>query len=130
VRLLLDTHLLLWWVTGDRRLSKQTRGLIASPGNAVAVSAASFWEIAIKIGLRRIEIDLGELLSSIAEDAFEELPVRANHTLHLASLPLLHNDPFDRLLIAQAIAEDCRLVTRDESVLAYSMVPGFDPIQA
>jgi len=130
VRLLLDTHLLLWWVTGDRRLSKQTRGLISSTGNAVAVSAASFWEIAIKIGLRRIDIDLAELLASIAEDAFEELPVRANHTLHLASLPPLHNDPFDRLLIAQAIAENCRLVTRDESVLAYAVVPGFDPIQA
>jgi len=130
VRLLLDTHLLLWWVTADRRLAKQTRDLIAAAENEVVVSGASFWEIAIKIGLRRIDINLGELLAALADDSFEELPVRAKHTLQLTSLPALHNDPFDRLLIAQAITEGYRLVTRDESILAYSAVAGFEAIRA
>ncbi len=126
MRLLLDTHPFLWWVSADRRLSKPTRELIASPENQVAVSAATFWEIAIKIGLRRIDVDLGELVSALSEDAFEELPVRARHTLTLTSLPALHSDPFDRLLIAQAITEGYKLVTRDESILAYDSVAGFD----
>ncbi len=129
MRLLLDTHVVLWWVAGDRRLSKRTRDLISSPDNEVAVSAASYWETAIKIGLGRIDIDLVELSSALSEDGFDELPVRARHTLKLASLPRLHADPFDRLLIAQAISEQYILVTRDESILAYAS-PEFEPTRA
>jgi PIN domain nuclease of toxin-antitoxin system len=130
VRLLLDTHVLLWWVSADRRLSTETRDLIAATDNEVAVSAASFWEIAIKISLRRIEIDLQQLLTVVKADGFEELPVRAAHTVLLPSLPPLHNDPFDRLLIAQAIAEGHKLVTRDAAILGYTAVEGFNPLPA
>lgn len=130
MRLLLDTHILLWWVAGDRKLSKPLRLAIASNENEVAVSAATFWEIAIKKHLGRIEIDLSELLEAVNADGFEEIPLRAAHTLRLESLPDLHRDPFDRLLIAQSIAEGRRLVTRDESIVAYAGIAGFDPLTA
>jgi PIN domain nuclease of toxin-antitoxin system len=126
MRLLLDTHILLWWVMADRRLSKTLAKVIASPENDVAVSAASIWEIAIKRALGRIEVDLEELLSSMMADGFTELPLRFAHSLRLESLPRHHDDPFDRILIAQSIAEGRRLVTKDAVILAYAGLGGFD----
>ncbi|HET8772541.1 MAG TPA: type II toxin-antitoxin system VapC family toxin [Thermoanaerobaculia bacterium] len=128
MRLLLDTHILLWWVTADRRLSKALANTLASPENDVAVSAASIWEIAIKRSLGRIDVDLDELLSSMTADGFSELPVRFAHSLRLESLPRHHDDPFDRLLIAQSVAEGRRLVTKDEAILGYAGIAGFDPL--
>jgi len=130
VKLLLDTHILLWWVGGDRKLPKSLREIITSPENDVCVSAATFWEIAIKLRLGRIDIDLEELRAAVGADGFVELPVQIAHTLRLSALPEHHRDPFDRLLIAQAIAEGKRLVTSDESILAYAGVAGFDPLSA
>ena len=129
MRLLLDTHILLWWVSRDRRLTKSLRLLIGSGENEVAISAATFWEIAIKKQLGRIEIDLAELQEAVKADGFEEMPIRFAHTMHLEPLPTLHRDPFDRLLIAQSIAEGRRLVTRDESIIAYAGLSGFDPLK-
>ncbi|HYK05186.1 MAG TPA: type II toxin-antitoxin system VapC family toxin [Thermoanaerobaculia bacterium] len=126
MRLLLDTHILLWWVMADRRLSKPLAGIIASPESDIAVSAASIWEIAIKRALGRIEVDLDELLSSMTADGFTELPLRFGHSLKLESLPRHHDDPFDRILIAQSIAESRRLVTKDDLILAYTGLSGFD----
>jgi PIN domain nuclease of toxin-antitoxin system len=120
MRLLLDTHVLLWWVTADRKLSAAVRELMSDGENRVFISAATFWEIAIKQTLGRIEIDLRSLRDAIAEDGFEELPVNVEHTLQLSALPLTHRDPFDRLLIAQSIAEMAVLVTRDDAVHAYA----------
>lgn len=128
MRLLLDTHILLWWVMGDRRLSKSLAAIVASPENDVAVSAASIWEIAIKRSLGRIDVDLDELLSSMNADGFAELPMRFGHALRLESLPRHHDDPFDRILIAQSIAEGRRLVTKDEAILGYAGIAGFDPL--
>ncbi|HUP62194.1 MAG TPA: type II toxin-antitoxin system VapC family toxin [Thermoanaerobaculia bacterium] len=128
MRLLLDTHILLWWLMADRRLPKALAATLASAENDVAVSAASIWEIAIKRTWGRIEIDLDELLSSITADGFTELPLRFGHSLRLESLPRHHDDPFDRILIAQSIAEGRRLVTKDESILAYAGLAGFDPL--
>lgn len=128
MRLLLDTHILLWWVTADRRLSKSLANTLASPENDVAVSAASIWEIAIKRSLGRIQVDLDELLSSMTADGFAEVPVRFGHPLGLEALPRHHDDPFDRILIAQSIAEGRRLVTKDDAILGYAGVPGFDPL--
>lgn len=130
MRLLLDTHVLLWWVTGDRRLSKETTALIADSEHEIAVSAATFWEIAIKKGLGRIDVDLEELHEEVRGSAFEELPVRIAHTISLDGLPPKHTDPFDRLLIAQAIVETRQLVTRDEAILRYADVSGFAPLKA
>lgn len=126
MRLLLDTHILLWWLMSDRRLSKTLADVVASPDNDVAVSAISIWEIAIKRALGRIEVDLDELLSSMTADGFTELPLRFGHSLNLVSLPRHHDDLFDRMLIAQSIAEGRRLVTKDASILAYLGLPGFD----
>jgi PIN domain nuclease of toxin-antitoxin system len=130
MRLLLDTHILLWWAAGDRRLSKDMRAVIASPDSEIAISAATFWELAIKQQLRRIDIDLEELHKAVQADGFVEMPVEIAHTLQLRALPDLHRDPFDRLLIAQSIESGSRLVTRDEQILSYADVPGFDPLSA
>lgn len=130
MRLLLDTHILLWWVAGDRKLPRSLRDRITSAENDVSVSAATFWEIAIKMSLGRIDIDLEELRAAVNADGFTELPVQIAHTLRFQELPDHHRDPFDRLLIAQSIADGHRLVTRDESILAYTGVAGFDPLSA
>jgi PIN domain nuclease of toxin-antitoxin system len=130
VRLLLDTHVLLWWVAGDRRLAKTTKALIRDGANEIAVSAATFWEIAIKKSLGRIDIDLEELRQDVRAAGFDELPVKFVHTIHLDGLPPKHTDPFDRLLIAQAIAETRQLVTREEAILRYSDVSGFAALRA
>lgn len=128
MRLLLDTHILLWWMTADRRLSKSLARVLASAENDIAVSAASIWEIAIKRTLGRIDVDLDELLSAIGAQGMAEIPIRFAHSLRLADLPRNHDDPFDRILIAQAIAEGRRLVTGDDAILAYAGVAGFDPL--
>ncbi len=130
MRLLLDTHILLWWAAGDRRLSKDVRTAIVAPDNEIAVSAATFWELAIKQQLRRIDIDLAELRGAVEADGFAEMPVEIAHTLQLRTLPDLHRDPFDRLLIAQSIESGCRLVTGDEQILSYAGTAGFDPLNA
>jgi len=130
MRLLLDTHILLWWVMGDRRLPRTIAGMIASGENDIAVSAASLWEIAIKRSLGRIDVDLDELLSSMSADGFVELPLRFAHALSLKSLPRHHDDPFDRILIAQSIADGRRLVTQDARILNYGGVGGFDAISS
>jgi PIN domain nuclease of toxin-antitoxin system len=128
MRLLLDTHILLWWLMGDRRLPKTLASALASPDHDVAVSAASLWEVAIKHSLGRIKVDVDELVSSIASDGFSELPVLFHHALKLRFLPRRHDDPFDRILIAQSLVEGRRLVTTDKAILAYGDVAGFDPL--
>ena len=127
MRLLLDTHILLWWVMADRRLSKVIAKVLTSAENDIAVSAASLWEITIKRGLGRLEIDLDELVSTIAADGFSELPMRFVHARKLEVLPRHHDDPFDRILIAQSIVEGRRLVTTDQAILDYVGLAGFDP---
>lgn len=128
MRLLLDTHILLWWVMGDRRLTKGLAAVVASAENDVAVSAATMWEITIKQMLGRIDVDLEELRASIAADGFSELPLRFSHSLKLQSLPRHHDDPFDRILIAQSIAEGRQLMTKDADILRYRGVDGFNPL--
>jgi len=127
MRLLLDTHILLWWVMADRRLSKVIAKVLTSAENDIAVSAASLWEITIKRALGRLEIDLDELVSTIAADGFSELPMRFVHARKLEVLPRHHDDPFDRILIAQSIVEGRRLVTTDQAILDYVGLAGFDP---
>jgi PIN domain nuclease of toxin-antitoxin system len=124
MRLLLDTHILLWWVMADRRLPKTVGEMISSAENDVAVSAASMWEIAIKRALGRIDVELDALVAAIAGDGFSELPVRFEHAVQVESLPRHHDDPFDRLLIAQSIREARGLVTTDRLIAAYARMPG------
>ena len=119
MRLLLDTHIFLWAVAGSPLLKAATRRLIESV-DEVYVSAASLWEVAIKARLGKIEADPDELVAAIELSGFIELPVRASHAAAVARLAMHHNDPFDRLLVAQAIAEPLKLLTADAVLARYS----------
>jgi PIN domain nuclease of toxin-antitoxin system len=118
MRLLLDTHVFLWAVAGSARLKPATRRVIES-ADQVYVSAASIWEVATKARLGKIEVDQDELVAAIEASGFQELPVRAAHAAGVARLALHHNDPFDRLLIAQAMAEPLRFLTADAELVRY-----------
>ncbi len=120
--ILLDTHVFLWWMADDRRLGKRSRQLILSPDNAVQVSAASLWEIAIKHALGRLKFpkEPARLLPKIIADyGFRELAITGKHALAAGSLPPIHPDPFDRMLIAQANLEGLILLTADSIVRQY-----------
>jgi PIN domain nuclease of toxin-antitoxin system len=119
MRLLLDTHVFYWSFYERKRLSKKTLELIAG-AEAIYVSSASIWEIAIKVRLGKMNADPEEMLAYIGESGFEELPIFSRHAVLVAQLPLYHSDPFDRLLIAQAISEPLRLVTSDAQLQQYS----------
>jgi PIN domain nuclease of toxin-antitoxin system len=118
MRLLLDTHVFLWAVTANRRLKSSAREFL-SRADAVYVSAASLWEIAIKTRLGKIEADAAFLVDAIDSSGFHELAVSAHHAAAVANLPLHHSDPFDRLLLAQAFSEPLRFVTADAVLAAY-----------
>jgi PIN domain nuclease of toxin-antitoxin system len=122
VRLLLDTHLLLWAAASSKRLPREARALIENASNEVYFSAASIWEIAIKSGLGRkdFRIDLGALQTALPEMGLVELPVSAAHAVGVTKLPRIHRDPFDRLLIAQSITEPLALLTNDALLARYS----------
>lgn len=118
MRLLLDTHVFIWALTDSRQLKTEVRAYLAA-AQAVYVSAASIWEIAIKSRLGKIDGDAQAFAAAIAVSGFLELPVTASHAAAVAALPLHHGDPFDRLLLAQAFSEPLRLVTADRTLLAY-----------
>ena len=122
MRLLLDTHLLLWAAASSRRLSQEARALIEDEANDVHFSAASLWEIAIKSALGRSDfrIDVAALAAALPAMGLAELPVTSAHAVAVTRLPALHRDPFDRLLIAQSLAEPLVLVTNDAALARYS----------
>jgi PIN domain nuclease of toxin-antitoxin system len=119
MRLLLDTHVFLWAVTGSSKLKASSRRLIES-ADEVYVSAASIWEITIKSRLGKLDADTTELVAAIATSGFVELPVRSVHAAATHRLPLHHNDPFDRLLVAQAMSEPLRLLSADAILGRYT----------
>ncbi len=115
MRLLVDTHLLLWAAARSRRLPKEARLLLQDPANEVFFSAASLWEVVIKAALRKpdFKVDVALLRPALAEMGFVELAVSGAHAERLAILPALHKDPFDRMLVAQSLAEPLVLLTND-----------------
>lgn len=119
MRLLLDTHIVLWALAGHVRLPSEAKRLMKA-AEAVYVSAASIWEVAIKQRLGKLKVAPADLLAGIDEAGFLELPVRAVHAARVADLALIHTDPFDRLLVAQAISEPLRLVTSDAALQQYT----------
>jgi PIN domain nuclease of toxin-antitoxin system len=118
MKLLLDTHALLWWLEGPQLLSKEARNAVRDGRNAVYVSAAVAWEIVIKKGLGKIEVP-DNLEEALAQNRFLALPILVSHALAVEKLPLHHRDPFDRMLIAQAVHEGLTLVSRDSQVRQY-----------
>ena len=120
MNLLLDTHVLLWWLAGAPQLSEATVEVIADPANLVAVSAASIWEISIKAALGKLRTD-ASIAEAVAEAGFEPLPIDFAHAEAAGALPDHHRDPFDRMLIAQAMIEGFVIVTRDPAFAAYGV---------
>jgi PIN domain nuclease of toxin-antitoxin system len=118
VHLLLDTHIFLWMVSDDDRLSDTARSLIQK-AESRHISAASLWEIAIKARLGKLRADVDELLVEIGPSGVVELPVTSRHAAEVGRLPLHHTDPFDRMLIAQSICEPLYLLTADEKLSRY-----------
>lgn len=121
MRLLLDTHLLLWAAGPSPRLSSQARKLIGDPENELHASTASLWEIAIKGALKRPDFPVDVLLfrRNLLNNGYRELVVTGEHAVAVATLPPLHRDPFDRMLVAQSIIEGITLLTSDPRVAQY-----------
>ena len=119
-RLLVDTHALLWWLTDDAGLSDAARAALADPANDVLVSTASVWEIAIKRALGKLQAP-DDLPDHIAAQGFGWLPVAAEHAWRVRDLPPHHRDPFDRLLVAQALSERMAIISADARFGAYGV---------
>lgn len=121
MKLLLDTHLLLWAAGQPEQLSGEARGLIEATENELFFSAASLWEIAIKRGLGRadFQVDVRLLRRGLLDNGYSELAITSEHAIAVDSLPSIHKDPFDRILVAQAMAEGITLLTSDALVAQY-----------
>lgn len=120
-RLLLDTHALIWALSNPRRLPARVVKSIRHPETDVYVSAVSTWEIAIKAALRKIDADVAAVVRAMRAATFDELPIAISHTVRLRSLPNHHHDPFDRLLVAQAIEERLTIVSHDPLIARYDV---------
>jgi PIN domain nuclease of toxin-antitoxin system len=119
MRFLFDTNAFLWYFSGDERM-QSVSGLINAEDTEVYISAVSWWEIAIKTSIGKLEADITALQNAAKMYGFEELPLLARHALALKDLPPIHNDPFDRMLIAQAITEPMRFITGDKTLQEYT----------
>ena len=129
MRLLLDTHVLLWWLSDDRKLAKNARDIIANSDNDVLVSSASAWEISTKAASGRLEIELDDLESALVKNGFRPLPIGLQHALTAGRLPNVHLDPFHGMLVAQATVEELRLVSHDRVFERYGLAAeGLPPI--
>ena len=122
MRALLDTHAFLWFINDDPRLSERALEVISDGANELLFSAASGWEIAIKAGLGKLEVP-GDtttyLRDQLSRNAVEILPVYLDHALHVQDLPPLHSDPFDRLIVSQAIRESVPMISADPQISLY-----------
>ena len=124
MRVLIDTHTLLWFVLNDRQLSRAADAFITDPTNDVSVSPATYWEIAIKVGKKKLNLfaPYDDFMSrGIQGNDFQILPIETRHTSLLTSMPMHHNDPFDRLLIAQALVEQMSIVSVDAAFDSYGV---------
>jgi PIN domain nuclease of toxin-antitoxin system len=118
MKILLDTHVLLWWLDKPGSLSAAAYRAIADRDNTVFVSAASIWEITIKKSIGKLVIS-DDFEAAIQKNAFVHLPVTSTHAFGLTALPDFHRDPFDRMLVAQSICEGMTIVTRDPNIIKY-----------
>ncbi|MGV8917619.1 MAG: type II toxin-antitoxin system VapC family toxin [Pseudomonas sp.] len=119
MRVLLDTHVLLWALSDDPKLTPKARKLIES-ATEIYFSAATFWEMSIKVGLGKLEVDLEEVRDYCRKSGFIELPIAIEHAIAVKDLEHHHRDPFDRLIVATAITEPMRLITADALVAKYT----------
>jgi PIN domain nuclease of toxin-antitoxin system len=120
MKLLLDTHILIWWLSEASRLSQTEIDLITDADNFIFVSAATAWEIAVKKMIGKLEAP-NDLPAALGINNFLELPITIEHSQKLYQLPLHHNDPFDRIMVAQAMSEDLTFMTRDAKIALYDI---------
>ncbi len=120
MKFLLDTHTLIWWLANDVTLSEKAKTVIANPDNLIFISAASVWEIAIKKQIGKLNIP-DDLEIQIEQNDFQPLPINISHAAYIEKLPLHHKDPFDRIIIAQAICEKMKIITRDQKFDSYQV---------
>lgn len=124
MRLLLDTHVWLWWMLGSSKIGKKAQRIMFDPETTLYFSAASAWEIAIKYSIGKLPLPAppaSYIAARAAGGDFRVIDVRLEHALAVADLPRHHDDPFDRLLVAQSVAEGCRLVTADRRLAMYDV---------
>ena len=122
MKVLLDTHTFLWWITDDPKLSLRVRGIISDGENEVFISAATGWEIAIKAQIGRLKLPDEPrrfILEQLKINGMKSLPIEMRHALHISTLPIHHQDPFDRMLVAQCLAENLPLVSSDSAFDTY-----------
>jgi PIN domain nuclease of toxin-antitoxin system len=120
MRLLLDSHVVVWWALFPGRLRSDARGAMIDPANEIFISAASIWELGLKIARGKLRLPAGYAAHLLAH-GFDELPVSIAHASWATALPPLHGDPFDRLLIAQALEKGLVLVTSDQAIMRYDV---------
>jgi PIN domain nuclease of toxin-antitoxin system len=124
MKYLLDTHAFLWFVSDDDRLSSKARSIIKNNNNEVYFSAASAWEMSIKIRLGRLTIEEGLepfIVKQLAENNFSTLAITIFHSIYTSKLPEIHKDPFDRMIVAQAQVEDLSIISKDKNIKKYSV---------
>jgi len=117
MRVLLDTHILIWYLEGNQDLSRTRRHIIINPANEIFVSSASLWEIAVKISVGKLKISrsLSDILQQLSTQSIEILPIKSGRILQVATLPFHHRDPFYRMIIAQAQVEFLSIITHDDA---------------
>lgn len=115
MRLLLDTHTLLWWLSDDQQLGSRARELIADPANDVLISVVSLWDVVVKLRVGKLRADIGEITAAARAQGFALLGITPAHLSVLAELPMHHRDPFGHLLIAQAMVEQALFVSSDQA---------------
>jgi len=123
MNILLDTHVLWWFLRGNEKIPTTTRDTIFDSQNIIYISIASIWEVAIKMSIGKLSFDGGidGFINAIEDENFELLGISTEHTKTVANLPFIHRDPFDRMLVAQAITENIPIMTTDANVLKYGM---------
>jgi PIN domain nuclease of toxin-antitoxin system len=119
VKFLLDNHALLWWLADDDQLGGAAREVVADPANDILISMVSLWEIAVKVRIGKLQADIEEIISAVQRDGFTLLDGGMAHLVTLAGLPMHHRDPFDHLLIAQAMTEDATFMSEDRNATRY-----------
>lgn len=121
MKYLLDTHIILWWLTEPNKIANKARKIICDKKENIFISSASFWEMAIKKSIGKLILP-GNIIEILSGEGFEILPITAKESLSVADLPLIHADPFDRMLIIQAKLNDLVLITCDEKIINYPVV--------
>lgn len=121
MKYLLDTHVVLWWLTEPEKIHTKARKIIQDRSNEIFISGASFWEIAIKKSIGRLTLP-HNLLETIAIESFKILPIMPEECIGVADLPMLHADPFDRLLVLQAKLYDLVIITKDAKIAEYPVI--------